>query len=178
MRRRGSLRWNGNSVPDESLLRRDSRVRNAGCFRPPRRARHRSIDRHRRQRRDFGSCPRAGAATNIARHWCPGTRPRGRSETGGGNLPGFPCCARRMRNRLQQQIAEIGRIQRFQAQPDIAGIARGLSAFAKLCESTSGISSGPRPRFFQPSISEPSVRDGQRFSSIFSASMICFISRS
>ena len=48
---------------------------------------------------------------------------------------------------------------------------------AKLAASPGGTLSGVSPRFFQPSIMPASTRAGQRFSSIFSATMSCLSRR-
>ena len=79
--------------------------------------------------------------------------------------------------RLEEQVAEIGGVQRLQPVlvggvelppvPVGEGVGVGLRARP----------SGDSPRFFQVSIQPASWRAGQRFSSIPSAAMICFIRR-
>ncbi len=81
------------------------------------------------------------------------------------------CCAEDA-DRVHQEVAEIAGVER--RQPILIGRDRAARPLplAKERASPSGISAGPRPLFFQPSIIWANVRGGQRLSSSPSAWMI------
>ena len=118
----------------------------------------------------------AAAARGTGRRWCPGTRRPGCSGSGAGSRPARPggrgtgagirAAGRRNRRRSASSAAP-GRRRR----------ARRPCRWRRRRPRRAAPVSGVRPRFFQPSIRPASWRAGQRFSSMFSASITCFIRR-
>ena len=73
-------------------------------------------------------CAPAAAARDTARRWCPGTRRPACSGSGRDSRRARRHCARRIAQRLQQQVAEVGGVQHLQ--PRLVGgvelLARAL----------------------------------------------------
>ena len=119
---------------------------------------------------------RAAAARDTARRWCPGTRRPACSGSACGSRRARPgarggsSAARgsgRRSRRRSASSADPGRPRR--------AFARGRRR--RRGRRIPGTSFGDSPRFFQVSIQPASWRAGQRFSSMPSAAMICFIRR-